>query len=109
MDYLRDLCAPWQEKGLRVALGGQTSFDIVVQDYDKRHPLRVLLDEGFVALTYFGDALHEGGNDAAVLEFIAQWPAGEPCPVTAVHVQGWEDTLARLQDLGLIDTDKSCG
>jgi hydroxymethylpyrimidine pyrophosphatase-like HAD family hydrolase len=103
MAHLRQQLQRWQPKGLRVTLGGQTSFDIVVAGYDKRHPLQVLLQEGYSRLTYFGDALHEGGNDAAVLEWIREWQGDAPCPVDVVQVQGWQDTLDKLRQMELLD------
>jgi hypothetical protein len=97
-EALADLC---RRRCLRISLGGQTSFDIVVEGNDKRYPLRALLDEGYTDLLYMGDALYEGGNDAAVLEFIRGLPSGSPVTVRAVQVEGWRDTIERLQALGV--------
>lgn len=83
-------------KDLRITLGGQTSFDVVVRDKDKRNSVRSLLAEGFERVTYFGDALHDGGNDAAILEFIGEWPGPGSAPVEAVPVCTWHDTLEQL-------------
>jgi len=87
-----------EQYGVRTTLGGQTSFDIVIEGNDKRYPLQTLLDEGYTQLTYFGDALFDGGNDAAVLDFIDRWPPGRPCPVRAIQVHNWHDTFERLRD-----------
>jgi len=95
LEQLRAALAPIIERRhLRITLGGETSFDIVAAGNDKSYPLRTLLREGASSLTYFGDALFEGGNDAIVLEFIASH--GSAAPVSAVSVAGWEDTLAHL-------------
>lgn len=97
---LQAAIAPWRERyGLRLTLGGQTSFDLVVEGFDKSFPLRALLAEGADEVLYFGDALHPHGNDSVVLEFIERWPGPAPCPVRAIPVAGWEDTLARLAEL----------
>ncbi len=71
---------------LRVTLGGQTSFDIVVQGRDKSYAVRSLLDAGMEHVTYVGDALFPGGNDAAVSDFVAAWPGGA-CPVEVIQVR----------------------
>lgn len=98
LDHLNRILAPWREaNGLRICLGGQTSFDIVVTGFDKQYPLRRLLDEGYRQLTYVGDALHPGGNDAAVLDLVREWPAHENCPVDVVHVRDCQHTLAYLR------------
>src|SRR5262249_17251568 len=55
---------------LHVSLGGQTSFDVVVRGRDKSFAVRTLLDEGMQHVTYVGDALFPGGNDAAVVDFV---------------------------------------
>jgi hypothetical protein len=89
-------------KGLVVSYGGQTSFDLVVRGRDKTSPVRMLLDSGFEEVCYFGDALFEGGNDAAVLDLIQEWGEG-PCPIKAVRVDGCDETLVRLQEMGLLE------
>ncbi len=105
LERLRAVVAPWVEShGLRVTLGGQTSFDIVVEGYDKRYPLQALLAEGAQSIFYFGDALHAEGNDRAVLEFIAKWKNPGPCPVHAFNVNNWEDTYRMLFELGVVRT-----
>ncbi len=88
---------------LLITLGGQTSFDIVVKGRDKSYAVRSLLDEGSAHVTYVGDALFPGGNDAAVTEFVAGWPQGpEACPVKVVQVDGWEHTARLLDDGSLL-------
>ncbi|HEY3497495.1 MAG TPA: hypothetical protein VGK73_22515 [Polyangiaceae bacterium] len=87
---------------LVVSLGGQTSFDIVVKGRDKTAPVRKLIQEGVTEIIYFGDALFEGGNDAAVSDFIREWALSQPCPVRAIQVDGPRDTLARLRELDVL-------
>ncbi len=89
------------EKNLVVTYGGQTSFDIVIRGRDKTFPIRKLLEAGSEEVLYFGDALFDGGNDAAVLDMINEWKTG-PCPVKAVRVESCEETLDRLRSLGLL-------
>jgi hydroxymethylpyrimidine pyrophosphatase-like HAD family hydrolase len=103
LDYLRSELAPISgDKNLVVTYGGQTSFDIVIRGRDKTFPVRMLLEAGFSEVFYFGDALFEGGNDAAVLTMIEEWTGSSPCPVKAVQVDGPDDTLRHLRALGLL-------
>lgn len=81
---------------LLLTLGGQTSFDLVVRGRDKSFAVRTLLSEGASRVTYVGDALFPGGNDAAVSDFVAAWPGGN-CPVDVIQVNDHHQT-ARLMD-----------
>lgn len=81
---------------LLLTFGGQTSFDLVVRGRDKSFAVRSLLDEGAAHVTYVGDALFPGGNDAAVSDFVAAWPGGA-CPVDVIQVSDHRHT-ARLME-----------
>ncbi len=81
---------------LLLTLGGQTSFDLVVRGRDKSFAVRTLLDEGATHVTYVGDALFPGGNDAAVSDFVAAWPQSK-CPVDVIQVSDYRHT-ARLME-----------
>jgi hypothetical protein len=80
---------------LLLTLGGQTSFDIVVRGRDKSFAVRTLLEEGIEHVTYVGDALFPGGNDAAVADFVASWPGGS-CPVDVIEVADFRQTAALM-------------
>lgn len=84
------------DNDLLLTLGGQTSFDLVVRGRDKSFAVRSLLEEGATHVTYVGDALFPGGNDAAVSEFVAAWPGGN-CPVDVIQVTDYRHT-ARLME-----------
>ena len=86
-----------------VTLGGQTSFDIGIAGQDKTVAVKTLLKNGVEKAIFFGDALFEGGNDAALREFVEKWPAGTPCPLETVQVESWQDTLAQLASRGFIN------
>jgi hypothetical protein len=101
--------ASFAADGLFISLGGETSFDIVINGNDKSFPLRALLDEGFERVWYVGDALFEGGNDEAVLKFIQLWPGARRCPVEAIQVQSWRDTIGVLVNLGIVKMVGSTG
>lgn len=100
LDHLKQRFSEFTGLDLVVTLGGQTSFDIVVKGHDKSAAVRHLIRSGVGDITYFGDALFEGGNDGAVLDLIREWPS-EPCPVRAIPVEGPGETIARLRELGL--------
>lgn len=91
-----------EEKKLFISLGGETSFDIVIEGNDKSYAIDTLLKEGFEDLLFFGDALFEGGNDEAILHYINKWPNETPCPVQAIPVSGWKDTVENLKTRGFI-------
>jgi len=97
----RDL-APFAPDGLFISLGGETSFDIVIKGNDKSFPLQALLAEGFERVWYVGDALFEGGNDEAVLKFIEAWTGTGACPVEAIRVDSWRDTVGVLHQIGVV-------
>jgi phosphomannomutase len=83
-------------KNIVVTLGGQTSFDIVVRGRDKSFAVRSLLEAGHAHVTYVGDALFPGGNDAAVLDYAATLPDGAE-RVEVIQVNGWQDTARLLE------------
>lgn len=90
------------EKKLFISLGGETSFDIVIEGNDKSYAIHTLLNEGFEKLLFFGDALFEGGNDEAILHYINKWPKDKHCPVQAIPVSNWKETIEHLNKMGLI-------
>lgn len=88
---------------LHITLGGQTSFDIGIVGEDKTKPVRTLLAEGFERVIFIGDALFEGGNDAAINDFIREWPQDSKCPAEAIQVSSWHETIEILHRLQLVD------
>jgi hydroxymethylpyrimidine pyrophosphatase-like HAD family hydrolase len=91
----RELDQRLPDNDLLLTLGGQTSFDIVVRGRDKSFAVRTLLEEGVERVTYVGDALFPGGNDAAVADFVASWPGGD-CPVDVIAVSDFRQTAALM-------------
>lgn len=92
-----------EEKGLKILLGGQTSFDIVIDGYDKTYPLRKLVPSEYDKAVFIGDALFPGGNDYVVQEFIEKWDSLDPCPYEAIKTESWENTIEILKKLGYIN------
>lgn len=91
-----------EEKNLRIMLGGETSFDIVIKGRDKTFPVRKLMERGCERIVFIGDALFPGGNDSVILDFIREWKDSTPCPLEAIRVGGWEETLKHFKDNGWI-------
>jgi len=104
VDYLsQELARLVNTRHLSIALGGQTSFDIGVSMHDKSTALRTLLKSGPIGrIVFVGDALFRGGNDEPVLFFIESWDSAEPCPVEAVQVESWRDTIDILHARGFV-------
>jgi hypothetical protein len=80
-------------KRLQILLGGETSFDLVIEGMDKTAAVRGLLALGVDKVVFLGDALWEGGNDAVISDLIARWRQDGACPLEAVQVEGWEHTI----------------
>jgi hydroxymethylpyrimidine pyrophosphatase-like HAD family hydrolase len=89
-----------EDRALRMMLGGETSFDFVVGEMDKTNAVRSLLAMGVERVVFIGDALFAGGNDEVIADYIAAWPGQEPCPVEAVPVASWEETVQLFRDRG---------
>lgn len=85
-------------------LGGQTSFDIVVRGQDKTNAVRCLLAEGVRRIYFLGDALHPGGNDSVIREYVEAWSEPGPCPVVAIEVNDWRDTIHTFEKHEWLDT-----
>jgi phosphomannomutase len=106
IDHLNhELARLLDTRHLSIALGGQTSFDIGVSMHDKSTALRTLLKSDSIChIIFVGDALFEGGNDEPVLTFIEKWDSEAPCPVEAVQVESWRDTITKLHARGFVNS-----
>lgn len=102
---LSELAALVEERKLRVVLGGQTSFDISIEGRDKTSAVRRLLADGYERLVFMGDALFEGGNDAPIRHFVENWSGAGPCPVEAVQVESYHDTIRRMVERGFLSPE----
>ncbi|KAI9596635.1 phosphomannomutase [Syncephalis fuscata] len=54
--------------GLTFAIGGQISFDVFPNGWDKTYCLRHLHDQKFKEIHFFGDRTMKGGNDHEIYE-----------------------------------------
>ncbi|WWD09167.1 hypothetical protein V865_007289 [Kwoniella europaea PYCC6329] len=78
--------------GLTFAIGGQISFDIFPQGWDKTYSLKHVEPEGFDTIHFFGDKTFTGGNDYEIFS--------DP-RVTGHTVTSPEDTMRQLDELFL--------
>ena len=80
--------------------GGQISFDVFPEGWDKTYCLRHI--EGYEDIHFFGDKTREGGNDYEIYE----------SDLTVGHsVTGPEDTIKELKILMIRENEiknKSC-
>ena len=92
-----------EKKGLKILMGGQTSFDIVIDGYDKTYPLRQLVPAKFEKAIFIGDALFPGKNDYVVQEYVDNWDKKTVCPIETVKTSGWEETIQILKDRNFLN------
>lgn len=105
IDHLNERLAKIISAGnLRIMLGGETSFDLVIEGKDKTNAVTTLNEAGCEEIVFIGDALFPGGNDAVITDFIDRWDSDAACPVRAIQVEGWEHTLAELTKNGWLDS-----
>lgn len=95
----RELSYMIKKKGLKITLGGQTSFDIGISGKDKTNAVTTLFEIGFDRVVFLGDALFEGGNDYAIRELERDWPSDSPKKIEAVQVESFQDTINKLNHL----------
>ncbi|EKM81943.1 hypothetical protein AGABI1DRAFT_112131 [Agaricus bisporus var. burnettii JB137-S8] len=87
--FVQVLREKFSDYGLTFSIGGQISFDVFPNGWDKRYALRRVEDEGFDEIHFFGDKTFEGGND---YEIFAD-------PRTIGHsVNNPEDTIRILKE-----------
>lgn len=75
---------------LTFSVGGQISFDVFPEGWDKRFCLTQVISDGFVKIYFFGDKTFKGGNDHEIFE--------DPRTV-GFTVTSPEDTIQKVQHL----------
>ncbi|XP_065160037.1 phosphomannomutase 2 [Atheta coriaria] len=76
--------------GLTYSIGGQISFDVFPHGWDKRYCLKLLEQEGFEAIHFYGDKTDPGGNDHEI--FTDERTVGH-------KVTSPSDTISQLEQL----------
>ncbi|ETW78958.1 hypothetical protein HETIRDRAFT_323964 [Heterobasidion irregulare TC 32-1] len=61
--FVKVLQEKFPDYGLTYAIGGQISFDVFPNGWDKTYALRHVESEGFEEIHFFGDKTYKGGND----------------------------------------------
>jgi phosphomannomutase len=88
------------EKGLNILFGGETSFDLNIRGKDKTLPVMKFLEAGYEKVAFMGDALFDGGNDSVVQDLVDNWDPNTPCPVEAIPVTSWENSIEIFNERG---------
>ena len=60
---MKALQEKFADLNLSYSIGGQISFDVFPQGWDKTYCLRFLSPEDYDEIHFFGDKTFEGGND----------------------------------------------
>ncbi|XP_063063158.1 phosphomannomutase 2 [Engraulis encrasicolus] len=55
-------------KGLAFSIGGQISFDVFPEGWDKRYCLGIVEQDSYKTIHFFGDKTKPGGNDYEIFE-----------------------------------------
>ncbi|GAA5820835.1 hypothetical protein JCM10212_006341, partial [Sporobolomyces blumeae] len=66
--FVEKLTAEFADLGLTYSIGGQISFDVFPEGWDKTYALRHVEKEGFKTIHFFGDKTFRGGNDYEIYE-----------------------------------------
>ncbi|KAF9451338.1 phosphomannomutase [Macrolepiota fuliginosa MF-IS2] len=61
--FVQVLKEKFPDYGLTYSIGGQISFDVFPNGWDKTYALGRVEDEGFDEIHFFGDKTYQGGND----------------------------------------------
>jgi len=76
------------EYNLTYSIGGQISFDVFPQGWDKTYCLPFLIKDGFKEIHFFGDKTHKGGNDYEIYE---------DARTVGHQVTSWKDTMQQVK------------
>eukprot|EP00461_Guttulinopsis_vulgaris_P000133 UN00133 len=88
--FVEALRKEFADYGLTFSIGGQISFDVFPQGWDKTFCLPFLQKDGFEEIHFFGDKTYKGGNDYEIYE----------SEVTIGHnVTSWQDTQKQVSEI----------
>uniref|UniRef100_A0A2K6TJI2 Phosphomannomutase n=1 Tax=Saimiri boliviensis boliviensis TaxID=39432 RepID=A0A2K6TJI2_SAIBB len=65
--FVADLQKEFAGKGLTFSTGGQISFDVFPDGWDKRYCLRRVENDSYRTIHFFGDKTMPGGNDHEIV------------------------------------------
>jgi len=88
--FVSVLQSKFADLNLTYSIGGQISFDVFPQGWDKTYCLRFLEADNFKEIHFFGDKTSKGGNDFEIFEDKR----------TVGHtVTSWRDTIKQVEEL----------
>ncbi len=88
--FVETLKKEFADLNLTYSIGGQISFDVFPQGWDKTYCLQFLEKDGFTEIHFFGDKTFKGGNDYEIFE----------SPKTIGHtVTSPEDTEKQVREI----------
>ncbi|MCA9459230.1 MAG: HAD-IIB family hydrolase [Nanoarchaeota archaeon] len=67
-DMIKHLKNKFPDSGLTYSIGGQISFDVFPNGWNKTYCLKHIEHENFDSIHFFGDKTFEGGNDYEIYE-----------------------------------------
>ena len=88
--FIQALKDKFPEYNLVYSIGGQISFDVFPENWDKRFCLTQVTSDGFEKIYFFGDKTFKGGNDYEI--------ANDPRTVSFT-VKSPEDTIKIVSEL----------
>ncbi|BGP17835.1 hypothetical protein JCM10213_008365 [Rhodosporidiobolus nylandii] len=88
--FVEALKKEFADYGLTYSIGGQISFDVFPNGWDKTYALRHIANENFKEIHFFGDKTYKGGNDYEIYTDERTIGHSVTCP---------EDTIAELKKL----------
>ncbi|KEG11406.1 phosphomannomutase [Trypanosoma grayi] len=86
---IEELRSAFPDYGLKYSIGGQISFDVFPDGWDKTYCLR-FVEKEFDEIHFFGDKTHEGGNDYEI--FTDERTIGH-------SVQSYKGTIVEVEKL----------
>lgn len=89
-NMIKTLREEFPDFGLTFSIGGQISFDVFPNGWDKTYCLQHLENEGFDEIHFFGDKTEKGGNDYEIFN---------DSRVIGHKVVNPDDTKRQLQEL----------
>ena len=90
--FVRALEAKFAHLSLKFSIGGQISFDVFPQGWDKTYCLQFVRADGLTNVHFFGDKTMPGGNDYEIFS----------SPLVTGHtVTGPDDTMRQCRALFL--------
>jgi len=86
--FVKVLQAKFPDYGLTYSIGGQISFDVFPNGWDKTYALKHVEAEGFEEIHFFGDKTDKGGNDYEIFSDPRTIGHTVKCPADTIQILG---------------------